>query len=100
MPTPRPGLGMEADWRFRVALVHWPDVTEAPDGTNVRRIVAPDPGSWARSPAWSPDGRWIAYVSGTSGDDGNIFIVPSSGGQPRQVTFDCNTYDWRPVWPP
>jgi serine/threonine-protein kinase len=73
-------------------------VTAAPDGTDVRRVVTPDHGSWARSPAWSPDGRWIAYVSGTSADDGNIFVVPSTGGQPRQVTFDSNTYDWRPAW--
>jgi dipeptidyl aminopeptidase/acylaminoacyl peptidase len=42
-------------------------------------------------PAWSPDGRSIAFVSNrTAEPDSNyntdIFIVPASGGEPRRVT--------------
>jgi TolB protein len=35
-------------------------------------------------PTWSPDGKWIAYSSDRGGGDG-IYIVPSSGGQPRRL---------------
>ena len=36
------------------------------------------------SPAWSPDGRWIA-VFRDLGREGAILLVPASGGQPREV---------------
>jgi serine/threonine-protein kinase len=76
-------------------------VTMAADGSDVRQIVTPKPGFWARAPAWSPDGRWLAYVSSDSSDDtGDVFVVPSNGGQPRQLTSDGSTYDWRIAWLP
>jgi Tol biopolymer transport system component len=57
-----------------------------------------------RAPAWSFDGRWIAYVSSqaaSAGDDfGDVFVVSAAGGQPRQLTFDGKTYDWRLAWLP
>jgi Tol biopolymer transport system component len=40
--------------------------------------------------AWSPDGRFIAYVYG--GDaGGQVYVVNSSGGRPRQVTHELST---------
>ncbi len=45
------------------------------------------------SPAWSPDGRWIAYVRKTSPepvgmiyDPDHLAIIPAAGGQPRDLT--------------
>jgi hypothetical protein len=79
-------------------------VTIAPDGADLRRIVLATPGSWARAPIWSPDGRWIAYVSSqfnsTGPDNGDVFVVPSIGGPPQQLSFDGATYDWRLAWLP
>jgi Tol biopolymer transport system component len=43
-------------------------------------------------PSWSPDGRWVAYVSygrqEESEDEGYvaIYVVPAEGGESRQVT--------------
>ena len=42
-----------------------------------------------RSPAFSPDGKTIYFVSNRSGWD-QIHAMPSGGGAARQITFDSN----------
>jgi dipeptidyl aminopeptidase/acylaminoacyl peptidase len=38
------------------------------------------------SPAWSPDGRHLAFVSSRGGDGAQIWILPVDGGEARQLT--------------
>jgi eukaryotic-like serine/threonine-protein kinase len=38
------------------------------------------------SPAWSPDGRSIAFLRGRAGQPGTVFIIPAMGGDERKVT--------------
>jgi Tol biopolymer transport system component len=42
-------------------------------------------------PCWSPDGRWIAFLR-LDVDSGvaNIHLIPSAGGETRQVTSDAD----------
>jgi dipeptidyl aminopeptidase/acylaminoacyl peptidase len=44
------------------------------------------------SPRWSPDGRSIAYIGGLSSDEsiasGNPYVIPASGGDPKQVAAE------------
>lgn len=35
---------------------------------------------------WSPDGSQIAFVSGREGKKGQIFLIPTSGGEARKLT--------------
>jgi len=35
---------------------------------------------------FSPDGKWIAFTGQYDGDE-QVYVVPSSGGEPRQLTF-------------
>jgi tricorn protease len=59
-----------------------------------------EPFTSARSFAWSPDGKWIAYfASGVKGFT-NAFLVPAAGGAPRQVTFLANAFAGSLSWSP
>lgn len=49
---------------------------------------------WMRYPSISPDGNSVAFSY-----KGNIWIVPSSGGQATQLTSNT-AYDYAPVWSP
>ena len=63
----------------------------------------------AHSCAWSPDGRWLACVSGnrrfvTNEDFGNIaassvWVIPTAGGAPVRVTDD-QSLNTSPAWLP
>lgn len=49
---------------------------------------------WLRYPAFSPDGRQIAF-----GYKGDIYTVPAAGGEARQTTVHV-AHDYMPVWSP
>ena len=51
------------------------------------------------SPAISPDGKWIAYVECDDFGYGEIIVVPSNGGIPKQITKSKGKYTnltWSP----
>ncbi len=59
-------------------------------------------------PKFSPDGKWIAFTGQYDGDE-QVYVIPSTGGIPRQLTFypargplpprwgyDNQVYGWTP----
>jgi tricorn protease len=58
-------------------------------------------GVMERDPAWSPDGRWIAFFSDASGEY-TLHIVPQEGqGAPRVITLgDPPSFYYSPEWSP
>jgi tricorn protease len=51
-------------------------------------------------PAWSPDGKWLAYLSDRTGEY-ELYIRPQDGtGEEKRITFDGECYRFRPVWSP
>ena len=51
------------------------------------------------SHGFSPDGKWLAITCSTPGkSEARVYIVPSSGGSPRLVTENANSYwhSWSP----
>lgn len=64
------------------------------------RNLTRSPGVRERNPVWSPDGRWVAYLSDRSGEY-EIHVVGSDGVTPeRQVTKGADTYRYELVWSP
>jgi dipeptidyl aminopeptidase/acylaminoacyl peptidase len=52
-------------------------------GGDEREVLAD--GRGIRSPRWSPDGRWLAYLA-PHGAATELFVVSVDGGEPRRVT--------------
>jgi tricorn protease len=40
------------------------------------------------APVWSPDGKWIAFSKPDYVRTSDIYLIPSTGGEERRVTFD------------
>jgi Tol biopolymer transport system component len=53
--------------------------TVRPDGTHLRHVAREPNGAW--SPAWSPDGKRIAFLT----NDGGLDLVDADGGHKRRL---------------
>jgi len=40
------------------------------------------------APVWSPDGKWIAFSKADATRNTDVYLIPSTGGEERKVTFD------------
>jgi tricorn protease len=64
------------------------------------RNLTNSPGVHERNSKWSPDGKWIAYISDRSGED-EIYIMPQDGqGEAQQLTRNADTYKYQLFWSP
>ena len=76
------------------------DVFTVPAKHGEIRNLTNSPGIHERNSKWSPNGKWIAYISDASGED-EIYVVPQDGsGSARQVTKNAETYKYRIEWSP
>ena len=69
--------------------------TVSADGDDLARVTADEDSvyfHWMHgcSTAWSPDGKWIAFVSVRGGSQ-DIWIIPADGGTARPLTRDTAT---------
>jgi len=51
------------------------------------------------NPAWSPDGKSIAYLSDKTGEF-ELYTRPQMGGEETRITTDGGVYRYGPVWSP
>lgn len=76
------------------------DIFTVPVEKGGSRNLTRTSGANDRFPAWSPDGRWIAYISDQSGED-ELWIVSQDGAAAsQQITTGGSAQRYPPVWSP
>lgn len=76
------------------------DIWTVPAEKGPIRQITNTSGAAERSPAWSPDGRWIAYFSDESGEY-ELYVTQSDGkGETRRLTSGNKTFFFSINWAP
>jgi tricorn protease len=76
------------------------DVYTVPAKDGSVRNLTQTPGIREDSVAWSPDGKWIAYLSDRTGEQ-ELYLMPQEGmGKEVRVTSDGTMFRMPPVWSP
>src|SRR5262245_35898841 len=76
------------------------DLFTVPATTGPTRNLTHTPGVHDRNPKWSPDGKTIAFISDTTGED-EIHLMPQDGSEPpKALTKSGDTYKYEVHWPP
>ena len=91
--APAPGSSTAAP-KQELAFARGGDLfTIASDGTGARRLIRS-----AYAPAWSPDGKSIAFVSRRAGDE-EVYVARADGSRVRRLTTIPGP-DLSPAWSP
>jgi tricorn protease len=76
------------------------DVYTVPAKEGTIRNLTRTPGIREENVAWSPDGKWIAYLSDRTGEE-EIYLMPQDGvGKEVRITTDGSMHRFQPVWSP
>jgi tricorn protease len=77
------------------------DIFTVPSDKGNARNITKTAGVAERDPAWSPDGKWIAYFSDESGEYA-LHIAPQNGeGEVKKISLGTPpTFYYSPVWSP
>ncbi|MGH9754483.1 MAG: S41 family peptidase [Blastocatellia bacterium] len=77
------------------------EIISVPADKGNARTLTNSPGVADRDPAWSPDGKWIAYFSDESGEYA-LHLSPQSGlGEVKKINLGApSSYFYSPTWSP
>jgi tricorn protease len=75
------------------------DIFTVPAEHGSPRNLTMSPGVHEQNPAWSPDGKWIAYLSDKTGEF-ELYLRPQMGGDEIRITTDGGVYRYGPRWSP
>src|SRR5438552_8490126 len=80
----------------RVVFTYGGDLwtTSTGGGTATRLTAHPGVETYAK---FSPDGKWIAFTGQYDGDE-QVYVIPSGGGEPKQLTFYPSRGPLAPRW--
>ena len=102
------GQGFAPAWspaKTKIAFVHKGDIwVMNHDGTGLDQITHTP--TWAEfDPAWSPDGKYIAYTSNQNYADNHdapqdVWTMKADGSDPVKLTWASNLDELRPTWSP
>lgn len=76
------------------------EIFTVPNKFGNTRNLTNTPGVHERSSKWSPDGKWIAFISDKTGED-EIYIMPQDGSsEAKQITSGGDNYKFQILWSP
>ena len=82
----------------RVAVTARGEVFNVPVEKGVTRNITRTSGANERGAKWSPDGKWIAYISDRTGE--TEVWLQGEDGEPQQLTKGSDTYIRQVIWAP
>ena len=85
----------------RAVMEAWGEIFTVPSDKGDIRNLTQTPAVAERDPAWSPDGKWVAYFSEASGEY-NLEIRDQSGlGDVKKISLgNPPSFFYSPVWSP
>lgn len=84
----------------RVAFEARGEIFTVPADKGDWRNLTTSPAVADRTPAWSPDGRWVSWFSDASGEY-RLVIAPQDGiGERRVIELPSPTFYYTPAWSP
>ena len=83
----------------RVAVTARGEVFDVPVGKGVTRNLTRSSNSNDRGAVWSPDGKWIAWISDATGET-ELCLHDVKAGETRQLTDGSDTYIRTLQWAP
>lgn len=75
------------------------EVFNLPADKGVTKNITRTPGAHEREAQWSPDGKYIAYISDITGET-ELYLQPAEGGEAVQLTKNNDTYIRSFAWSP
>ena len=76
------------------------DVYTVPAKHGITRNLTQSSGAHDRNVEWSPNGKYISYISDRTGED-EIYIQNQNGLEDAiQITKNSDTYKYNPIWSP
>nr|MBC8478336.1 PD40 domain-containing protein [bacterium] len=84
----------------RVVVEAHGDLFTVPQKHGETRNLTESPGSHERSPAWSPDGRWLAYFSDATGEYQLVLRDMENERDNRYLVDLSEDYPWWLQWSP
>lgn len=84
----------------RVAFTARGELFSVPNGPGITRNLSQSTSAHEREPAWSADGKNIAFISDKSGEDEIYMIAPDGKSSAVQLTKGGDVYKYSLTWSP
>ncbi len=75
------------------------DIYVVPKEHGITRNLTQTPGVHERNAKFSPDGKWIAFISDETGED-EIYVIKPDGSDKMQLTKNAESYRFELMWSP
>lgn len=77
------------------------EIFSVPKEKGDARNISNSPGTHERFPAWSPDGKWISYISDAKNGQYQLVLRDQAGkDEPVYIPLGKSTFYFQPTWSP